>query len=146
MHKAWCGIEDLPYRFSRSSVKFQGHTAQNIVDFDLYWSFPGCKSSLNSPTKWCIKLEAAYKRCPIVFQGHLSNIKVTQEKKSMIFTRIWRFRAVTPVWIHWWLWIGAQSFPDSKVHGANMGPTWVLLAPGGLHVGPLNLAIRVAVV
>ena len=33
--------------------------------------------------------------------------------------------------------------PDSKVHGANMGPTWVLLAPGGPHVGLMNLAIRV---
>ena len=32
--------------------------------------------------------------------------------------------------------------PDSKVHGANMGPTWVLSAPGGPHVGPMNLAIR----
>ena len=27
-------------------------------------------------------------------------------------------------------------FPDSKVHGANMGPTWVLSAPDGPHVGP----------
>ena len=36
----------------------------------------------------------------------------------------------------------AQS-PDSKVHGANMGPTWVLSAPGGPHVGPINLVIRV---
>ena len=28
-----------------------------------------------------------------------------------------------------------QSFtnPDSKVHGANMGPTWVLSAPDGPH-------------
>ena len=33
--------------------------------------------------------------------------------------------------------------PDSKVHGANMGPTRVLLAPGGPHVGPMNLATRV---
>ena len=31
---------------------------------------------------------------------------------------------------------------DSKVHGANMGPTWVLSAPGGSHVGPMNPAIR----
>ena len=31
--------------------------------------------------------------------------------------------------------------PDSKDHGANMGPTWVLSAPGGPHVGPMNLAI-----
>ena len=26
-----------------------------------------------------------------------------------------------------------------------MGPTWVLSAPGGPHVGPMNLAIRVAI-
>ena len=32
--------------------------------------------------------------------------------------------------------------PDSKVHGADMGPTWVLSAPDGPHAGPLSLAIR----
>ena len=31
------------------------------------------------------------------------------------------------------------AYPDSKVHGANMGPTWVLSAPDGPHVGPMNL-------
>ena len=33
-------------------------------------------------------------------------------------------------------------YADSKVHGANTGPIWVLSAPDGLHVGPMNLAIR----
>ena len=33
--------------------------------------------------------------------------------------------------------------PDSKVRGANMGPTWVLSAPDGPHVSPTNLAIKV---
>ena len=33
------------------------------------------------------------------------------------------------------------STPDSKVHGANMGPTWGRQDPGGPHVGPMNLAI-----
>ena len=32
--------------------------------------------------------------------------------------------------------------PDSKVHAANMGPTWVLSSPDGPHVGPMNFAIR----
>ena len=32
--------------------------------------------------------------------------------------------------------------PDSKVHRANVGPTWVLSAPDGPHVGPMKLAIR----
>ena len=30
--------------------------------------------------------------------------------------------------------------PDSKDHGPDMGPTWVLLAPDAPHVGPMNLA------
>ena len=32
--------------------------------------------------------------------------------------------------------------PDGKVYGANMGPTWVLSAPDGPHVGPKNVVIR----
>ena len=35
-----------------------------------------------------------------------------------------------------------MSIPDSKVHGDNMEPIWVLSAPDGPHVGPMNLAIR----
>ena len=35
-----------------------------------------------------------------------------------------------------------QTVPASKVNGANMGPTWVLSAPDGPHVGPMNLVIR----
>ena len=34
-----------------------------------------------------------------------------------------------------------HSIPDSKVHGANMGPNWVLSDPVGPHVGPMKLAI-----
>ena len=33
--------------------------------------------------------------------------------------------------------------PDSKDHGANIGPTWGQQAPGGPNVGPMNLAIRI---
>ena len=38
------------------------------------------------------------------------------------------------------------NIPDSKVHGIKMGPTWVLSAPDGPHVGPMNLAIGNAMV
>ena len=34
-------------------------------------------------------------------------------------------------------------FPNCKVYGANMGPTWGRQDPGGPHVGPINLAIWV---
>ena len=53
----------MPYCFSRSFVKFQGHTALKIVEFDPNWAFPDCNSSLNSPmaTKCCTKLETAFR-------------------------------------------------------------------------------------
>ena len=57
IHIAWCCLGEVPYCFSRSSVKFQGHTAL----------------------------------------------------KSLNLTQIERFRTVTPVWIHEWLWNAAQT-------------------------------------
>ena len=32
-------------------------------------------------------------------------------------------------------------YPDSKVHGANMGSIWGRQDPGGPHAGPVNVAI-----
>ena len=62
-------------------------------DFDLNWTFPDCSSSLTSlmALKWCTKLDVVYKRCAIVFQGHPSNFKVTQVKKSTNFDPKWAF-------------------------------------------------------
>ena len=96
MHKAWSSIEEVPYCFSRSSVKFQGHTALKIAKFDPNWAFPDSNSSLNSPMamKCCTKLETAKERCPIVFQGHPSNFKVTRDKTSPNLTQIGRFRTI----------------------------------------------------
>ena len=34
-----------------------------------------------------------------------------------------------------------KKTPDSKVHGANMGPIWGWQDPGGPHVGPINFGI-----
>ena len=36
-----------------------------------------------------------------------------------------------------------QAYPDSKVHGAIMGPIWGRQDPGGPHVGPMNFVIWV---
>ena len=35
----------------------------------------------------------------------------------------------------------SSEIANSNIHGANMGPTWVLSAPDGPHVGPMNLSI-----
>ena len=37
----------------------------------------------------------------------------------------------------------SHAYPDSKVHEANMGPTWGRQDPGGSHVGHVKLAIWV---
>ena len=51
------------------------------------------------------------------------------------------------IYIHIWLILRiihtVHAFTDSKVDGANMGPTWGQKDPGGPHVGPINLAIWV---
>ena len=96
MHRTWSSIVEVPYCFSRSYVKFQGHTALKIVEFYPNWVFPDCNSSLNSPMamKCCTKLETAKERCPIVFQCHPSNFKVTRDKTSPILTQIGRFRTI----------------------------------------------------
>ena len=86
-------IKEMLYCFSRSSVKFQGHTTLKITEFDPNWAFPDCNSSLNSPmaTKWCTKLEVEWKRSPIVVQGYKSNCKVTRLKEIIDFDSNWPF-------------------------------------------------------
>ena len=42
------------------------------------------------------------------------------------------------IWGHLIVSVGC-NYPDSKAHVANMGPTWVVSAPGGPHVSPVNL-------
>ena len=39
--KFWSSIEEVPFCFARSSIKFQGHTGPKIVDFDPNWEFSG---------------------------------------------------------------------------------------------------------
>ena len=96
MHRPWSSIVEVPYCFSRSNVKFQGHTALKIVKFYRNWAFLDSNSSFNSlmVMKCCTKLETAKERCPIVFQSHPSNFKVTRDKTSPLLTRIGRFRTI----------------------------------------------------
>ena len=52
LHKAWCCLEEVPYCFSRSSIKFQGHTAKKIVKFDPDWAFPDWLRNDAQSLKW----------------------------------------------------------------------------------------------
>ena len=85
MHKAWSRIEEVPYCFSRSYIKLQGHTALKIVEFDPNWAFPDCNVCLEWPMamKCCTKLEVAWKWCPIVFSR--SHVKLQGNTAKKIF-------------------------------------------------------------
>ena len=100
----------MHYSFSWSSIKFQGHRGQKspiLTQIGPFWNVTPvwiqwwlCNNAQN--------LEQ-HRRCALLFfQGHLSNLKVTQDKKSPILTQIEQFWTVTPVWIHQWIWNDAQ--------------------------------------
>ena len=38
-----------------------------------------------------------------------------------------------------------KKYPDSKVHGDNMGPIWGRQDPGGPHIGPMKFAFWVSI-
>ena len=40
LHNAWNSKGEMPFYVPRSSIIFQGHTVQNITDFDPNWAFP----------------------------------------------------------------------------------------------------------
>ena len=79
MHRAWSSTVEVPYCFSRSYVKFQGHPALKIVEFDPNWAFPDCSLQFEFTNgyemlhkAWNSKGEMLYcfPRSSIKFQGH----------------------------------------------------------------------------
>ena len=132
MHRAWSSIVEVPYCFSRSNLKFQGHTALKIVKFDPNCAFLGCNSSLNSPMaiKCCTKLETAKEIWPIVYPGHPSNFKVTRYKTSPILTQIGRFRTIGR----------SQLSNPSDLPCLITWPWWIKLDNEDIYNAPLKMA------
>ena len=53
-HKAWNSKGEMPYSFPRSSIKFQGHTGQNITDFDPNWAYPDYRMVAAFKSLWTV--------------------------------------------------------------------------------------------
>ena len=109
MHKAWSSIGEVSYCFQNHSSNFKVTWLKKKSILTQIWRFRTVTiTSLNSPmaTKWCAKLEAAQKRCPIVFSR--SSVKLQSHTAEKIVNFEF-FQTVTPVWIHWWIWNDAQS-------------------------------------
>ena len=118
IHKAWCDIEEVPYYFSRTYIKFQGHTGWKIDDLDQIWARLLGRSQLSNPSDLpclpcshdCIIMKFSgvitndKSDVHAKGQGQRSKVKVTEVKIQ--FSRFW---TITPVWIHIWWWNDAQS-------------------------------------
>ena len=78
-----------------------------------------------------------------IIVSHLSTFcQVTLLHRAVIYTL--GGNCQWPLGPHLLTWINfntSMDDPDSKVHGANMGPIWGRQDPGGPHVGPMNFAI-----
>ena len=99
-------IEQVPH-CSRSSIKFEGPTEQKIADFGPQLGVSGVKL----PFKFTNGYEMVHKAwsrlgdVPCWFSR--SSVKFSRShgtNNRRFLTQIGRFRTVTPVWIHRWLW------------------------------------------
>ena len=115
LHKAWNSKGEIPYCFPRSSIKFQGHTVQNITDFYPNWEFPdywpvaafkSLRFALLAGTKqlydWCSP-SVCPSVCPSVRPSHLFH-------HVSIIVSSWNFRELLP-------WTEVMSMQKVKVKG-----------------------------
>ena len=75
------------------------------------------------------KISATTTCCCTVFSHFTSTLQ------NHLTELVWVNNVPSQIYSH------TQSNPDSKVHGANVGPIWGRQDPGGPHVGSMNFAI-----
>ena len=135
----------------RWSISVQGHA----VDAEYVSWF--CRTKWTRYTKniYFDKHNFLYQLEGRNFILSVSNLLGVKRFKQLIFLTYGCFFIGNWLLIYWLLYWSRswytgfcpkQHSPDSKVHGANMGPIWGRQDPGGPHVGPTNLAIGVNII
>ena len=79
-----------------------------------------------------IFLKNSYNSCPAAYSKVSGNI---------CEFKIWYVFDICHCWGGCNIVLFWMKIPDSKVHGANMGPIWGRQDQGGSHGGPMNFAI-----
>ena len=116
----WARINDwVNNREAGDLRRHLGHYDVNVMKFNEAesWTF--------DIQLTCILVIYFRYSCPVLMLAGETHIDFT-----VVRVRIWLFTSV--------------NFPDSKLHGANIGSIWGRQDPGGPHVGPMNFAIWVA--
>ena len=78
MHKAWCGLEEVLYYFSRSSIKFRGHTDKKnlfwpelgVSGLSLKFEFTNGYEIMHRAWSSIEQLPSCFSRSFVKFQGH----------------------------------------------------------------------------
>ena len=87
MLKSWSSLEEVP--FFRSPVKFQGHKGQmSLFLSELSVSRLSLQFEFTNGFEMIYKAWSSIEEYSIVFQGHPTNFKVTQDSKSPIWPKL----------------------------------------------------------
>ena len=97
MHKVWCNIQEVPYCFPRSSIKFQGHTGWKIDDLDQIWARLLGRSQLSNPSDL-----PCFTECDTgswIWQQdsneHIRYFELLIDALSEILIEMWQFKKMT---------------------------------------------------
>ena len=156
IHKAWCNVEEMPYNFLRSSIKFQGHTGWKIDNFNPIWVRLLGRSQLSNPSDlpcWLCSHHHIIMKFSGVIPNDRSDVHTkgqcqrSKVKVTEVNTQLSHFQTVTPYWIQiWWrnyaenlmlLRRGALLFfkvirQISRSHGSKNRWIWPKLGVSGL--------------
>ena len=113
-HKAWGSIEEVPFCFSRWSVKFQGHKPQqknrilpelSISGLQPRFEFTDGHEMMHRAWRNTEEVPFCCSKSSVKFRCHSG-------QKLPTLTRIGRFLTSTAVWIHPWLWNVTQCLTN----------------------------------
>ena len=93
MHKDWYSLEEVPYCFSRSSVKFLCHTGWKISDLNQVWVRLLGWSQLSNPSD----LPCLFS-CKMIGQIQLS---VSETHCDLDFLKLTQLLLLISLWGHW---------------------------------------------
>ena len=127
---------EVTYCFSRSYVKFQGHTALKIVEFDPNWAFPDCNSSLTDGYEMLHKawnregeMPYCFPRSSIKFQGHTGQ-NFTDFDPNWAFPDYKPVAAFKSLWFALFIWTLYWIQPHLKTFTRPvMWVSWIFIPP-----------------
>ena len=90
MHNVWCSIEEVPYYFSRSSIKFQGHRGWKIDNLNPIWVRLLGRWQLSNPSDLpCLNHIHTWQASPQLSCGDICQIWMWYSKSDEYFN-IWK--------------------------------------------------------